>query len=210
MRMAELSRESGVAIATIKYYQREGLLPPGALTSPNQARYGPAHVRRLRLVRALTEVGGLSVADVRDVLAAIDEPRTPLHDVLGSAQPGLPGPPAEIAGDTDREWAAQRIEEVAAERGWQPPPGSSLVETLAGVLCTYRAVGHEWALESLSTYAESADRVAAADIAALAQLGSTDNIVEGAVVGTVLGDSLLAALRRLAHAEASRKRFDRI
>ncbi|WP_199804961.1 MerR family DNA-binding transcriptional regulator, partial [Nocardia jinanensis] len=26
MRMAELSRESGVAIATIKYYQREGLL----------------------------------------------------------------------------------------------------------------------------------------------------------------------------------------
>ena len=86
MRMAELSRESGVAIATIKYYQREGLLPPGALTSPNQARYGPAHVRRLRLVRALTEVGGLSVADVRDVLAAIDEPRTPLHDVVRGTQ----------------------------------------------------------------------------------------------------------------------------
>lgn len=50
---------------------------------------------------------------------------------------------------------------------------------------------------------------AAADIEALARLGSAENIVEGAVVGTVLGASLLAALRRMAHAEASRKRFDR-
>ncbi|MGW1738742.1 MerR family transcriptional regulator [Nocardia sp. NPDC001965] len=208
MRMAELSRESGVAIATIKYYQREGLLPPGELTSPNQARYNPAHVRRLKLVRALVEVAGLSVGAVREVLAAIDEPETSLHDVLGAAQPGLPGTPAETGTEADREWVARRIDEVAAERGWQPPPGSSLIETLAGVLCTYRAVGHEWALENLSAYAESADRVAVADIEALARLASTDNIVEGAVVGTVLGDSLLAALRRVAHAEASRKSFD--
>ncbi|MGW5381269.1 MerR family transcriptional regulator [Nocardia sp. NPDC003963] len=206
--MAELSRESGVAIATIKYYQREGLLPSGELTSPNQARYGPAHVRRLKLVRALIEVAGLPVAGVREVLAAIDEPETSLHDVLGSAQPGLPATPAGTGTETDRVWAARRIDEVAAERGWRPPPGSPLVEALVGVLCTYRAVGHEWALDSLSAYAESADRVAAADIAALARLSTTENIVEGAVVGTVLGDSLLAALRRVAHAEASRQRFD--
>ncbi|MFQ6227513.1 hypothetical protein [Nocardia sp. NPDC002869] len=56
---------------------------------------------------------------------------------------------------------------------------------------------------------EHADRVATADIEALAGLGSAENMVEGAVVGTVLGDSLLAALRRVAHAEASRKRFGR-
>ncbi|MFI9536033.1 MerR family transcriptional regulator [Nocardia fusca] len=209
MRMAELSRESGVAIATIKYYQREGLLPPGELTSPNQARYGPAHVRRLALVRALTEVAGLSVAAVRDVLTAIDEPGSSLHDVLGIAQPGLPAAPPETVSAADREWAARRIDEVVAERGWQPPPGSPLIETLAGVLCTYRAVGHEWPLDNLSAYAEHADRVAAADIEALAGLGSAENMVEGAVVGTVLGDSLLAALRRVAHAEASRKRFGR-
>jgi hypothetical protein len=43
--------------------------------------------------------------------------------------------------------------------------------------------------------------VAAADIEALAGLDSAENMVEGAVVGTVLGDSLLAALRRVAHAD---------
>lgn len=209
MRMAELSRESGVAIATIKYYQREGLLPPGELTSPNQARYGPAHMRRLALVRALTEVAGLSVAAVREVLTAIDEPGSSLHDVLGTAQPGLPAATPGTVGEADREWAARQIDEVVAQRGWRPPPGSPLIETLAGVLCTYRAVGHEWPLENLSVYAEHADQVAAAEIEALARLGSAENMVEGAVVGTVLGDRLLAALRRVAHAEASRKRFGR-
>jgi DNA-binding transcriptional MerR regulator len=39
MRIAELSRRSGVSVPTIKYYLREGLLPPGERTSPNQALY---------------------------------------------------------------------------------------------------------------------------------------------------------------------------
>lgn len=30
MRISELSRRSGVPMATIKYYRREGLLPEGA------------------------------------------------------------------------------------------------------------------------------------------------------------------------------------
>ncbi|WP_280357700.1 MerR family transcriptional regulator [Nocardia otitidiscaviarum] len=206
MRMAELSRESGVAIATIKYYQREGLLPPGELTSPNQARYGAAHVRRLKLVRALLEIGGLTVAAVREVLSAIEEPRVSTHDILGVAQHGLPAPRTEVA-EADREWAAGRIERICAERGWTPPPGSVLVEALIGVLCTFREVGHEWVLDELSDYAAAADRVAAADIDGVARLGATEAIVEGAIVGTVLGDALLATLRRVAHAEISRKRF---
>ena len=53
MRIAELSRDSGVPVPTIKYYVREGLLPPGELTSPNQAQYDASHLRRLRLIRAL-------------------------------------------------------------------------------------------------------------------------------------------------------------
>ncbi|MET1074743.1 MAG: MerR family transcriptional regulator, partial [Umezawaea sp.] len=52
MRMAELSAESGVPVATIKYYLREGLVPAGELTSPNQAQYQARHLQRLKLVRA--------------------------------------------------------------------------------------------------------------------------------------------------------------
>jgi DNA-binding transcriptional MerR regulator len=37
MWIAELSRQTEVPVATIKYYLREGLLPAGELSSPNQA-----------------------------------------------------------------------------------------------------------------------------------------------------------------------------
>jgi DNA-binding transcriptional MerR regulator len=57
MLMAELSRSSGVPVATIKYYLREGLLPPGAATSATRAEYDEAHLRRLRLTRALEDPG---------------------------------------------------------------------------------------------------------------------------------------------------------
>ena len=61
MRIAELSTRSGTSIASIKYYLREGLLAPGTPTGRNQADYGEAHLYRLRLIRALIDVGGLSV-----------------------------------------------------------------------------------------------------------------------------------------------------
>ncbi|HVW44970.1 MAG TPA: MerR family transcriptional regulator [Amycolatopsis sp.] len=206
MRMAELSRESGVAVATIKYYQREGLLPPGELTSPNQARYDMTHVRRLKLVRALLDTGGLSIASVREVLAAIDGKHTSTHDLLGLALHRFPiaGPRDSAEGAT---WAMARIEELFGARGWELEPGSPLVGALAGVLCTLREVGHEWVLDALDNYAGAAELVAGADIDALARRGSTDAIVEGAIVGTVLGDALLTTLRHIAHTEVSRRRF---
>src|SRR5918996_2993811 len=79
VRMSELSRAAEVPVATVKYYQREGLLPPGDATGPNQADYGAGHVRRLRLIRILREVGGLGVAQVRAVLAAMDDSELSHH-----------------------------------------------------------------------------------------------------------------------------------
>lgn len=52
MKVSELAAQSGVALATIKYYLREGLLMPGEPTSATGARYGEQHVRRLALIRA--------------------------------------------------------------------------------------------------------------------------------------------------------------
>ncbi len=66
MRMAALSEASGVPVPTIKFYLREGLLPPGHRTSPNQSQYDDEHVRRLALIRSLTEIGGYSLATVAD------------------------------------------------------------------------------------------------------------------------------------------------
>ena len=72
MRMAELSRRSGVPTGTIKYYLREGLVPPGEATAPNQAEYGQQHLDRLDLIRALREAAGLPIATIARVFAAMD------------------------------------------------------------------------------------------------------------------------------------------
>ena len=54
MRISALATAADVPLATVKFYLREGLLHPGAATSATQASYDESHVRRIRLIRALT------------------------------------------------------------------------------------------------------------------------------------------------------------
>ncbi|MEY4229785.1 MAG: hypothetical protein RLZZ362_634 [Actinomycetota bacterium] len=89
MKIAGLSTATGVTVATLKYYLREGLLHAGAATAVNQAEYDESHVRRVRLIRALVELGRLSLADVGVVLAAVDDDSLPVHDAFGVAQDAM-------------------------------------------------------------------------------------------------------------------------
>ena len=75
-----------------------GTARPGHPTSATRATYDDTHVRRLRLVRALVDVGGLSLAAVRDVLAALDDPNRSQRDLLGAAhKPLLAGPAPSLS-----------------------------------------------------------------------------------------------------------------
>ena len=104
MRIAELSRRSGVSVPTIKYYLREGLLPGGTTTgSPNQAAYDETHLRRLKLIRVFIDVGGLSVAATRDGYADAAE-AVARHDLgtvaarMAAVPPGDPQRRAAMVG----------------------------------------------------------------------------------------------------------------
>jgi DNA-binding transcriptional MerR regulator len=203
MRIAELSRDSGVPVPTIKYYVREGLLKPGELTSPNQARYDDSHVRRLKLIRALSEVGGLSIAAIRDLLAAAGSQATSLHDALGKAQyattPGYRYQPSDAAWEA----AGEHADALIRRRGWRVRPDSPARQLLASVLAALRDLGQDDLLTLADAYTAPAEQIAAADLAAILRRGSRDSQLEGVVIGTVLGDTLLAALRRLAEENAS-------
>jgi DNA-binding transcriptional MerR regulator len=203
MRISELSRRSGVPLPTIKYYVREGLLRPGELTSPNQAQYGDEHLRRLKLIRALIDVGDLSIAETRDVLASIDSPGKTLHETLGKAQHAVT---PTLSADADEESlavASREVEELVARRGWQVKPTSPAWDLLTQVLATFHALGQDDLAGLLDDYAEAAERLAEADVACVLRRPDLESMLEGVVIGTVLGDSLLAALRRLAQANVS-------
>src|SRR5687767_12715748 len=83
MRISELSREAGLPVATVKYYLREGLLPAGTASAPNQAAYDDGHLHRLRLIRTLREIGGLPIERVRAVVAAIEDQTLSRHELFG-------------------------------------------------------------------------------------------------------------------------------
>ena len=84
MKISELSATSGVPVATVKFYLREGLLASGE-NEPDQSSYDDSHVARLRLIRAFLEVGGLSVAAARQVLDVMDDESLPFGVAAGVA-----------------------------------------------------------------------------------------------------------------------------
>jgi DNA-binding transcriptional MerR regulator len=207
MRIAELARTSGVPSATIKWYLRQGLLQRGELTAPNQADYGPQHLRRLRLIRALLEVGGLSVAAAARVTAALDDPAVTLSDVVGIAHGALAR--AGDASDTERN---PLVDAFLARRGWIVRPGSAARRDLADLLAAMSeldlsatetavpadAPSLDQVLDGLDPYADAIDALAASEIATLPVSAPRDLVVERVVVGTVLMEQMLGVLRRLA------------
>jgi MerR family transcriptional regulator, redox-sensitive transcriptional activator SoxR len=67
MRIGELARHADVRISTIRYWERRGILPPGARGVRGQRRYDAAALDRLAFVR-LAQQGGLTLAEIRGLL----------------------------------------------------------------------------------------------------------------------------------------------
>jgi DNA-binding transcriptional MerR regulator len=206
MRISELSAQSGVPVATIKFYSRENLLPGGEKTSVNQTNYGPAQLARLRLVRALVEVGGLSIANVRSVLTAIDDESLPVADAISAAACALP---TTDRGDSDAVATPGEvaIDKLIADRGWMVLPEAEGRNLAARVIDDYLELGRPDLIANLEVYADAVEQIADADIRSVADAGSRSAMAETVIVGTVLGDALLAGLRRMAHSDAAYRRF---
>lgn len=204
MRIAELSRRTGVPVPTVKYYLRENLLPAGELTSPNQARYTDDHVRRLRLIRALVNVGGLSIGQVRDVLAAVDSPEL-AHKVLGVVQEAIT--PTREREDESWQEAMREVEALIARRGWRAHADSAPGRALAAVMVSLRELGRDDFLAVYDEYAAACERIAEVDLGYVAAADKVEDVLERMIVGTVLGDAAIVAIRRLAHQDASDRWF---
>jgi DNA-binding transcriptional MerR regulator len=63
LRIDDLAHESGLTVDTLRYYQREGLLPPGEREGRHRV-YGPDHLRRLTRIKEL-QARRFSIAAIR-------------------------------------------------------------------------------------------------------------------------------------------------
>jgi MerR family mercuric resistance operon transcriptional regulator len=66
-----LSAQTGVNTETIRYYEREGLLPSAPRTAGGHRVFGEAHLRRLIFIRRSRELG-FSGTEVRTLLRLVD------------------------------------------------------------------------------------------------------------------------------------------
>ena len=174
MRINELAERSGVSAATIKYYVREGLVPGGDRTGYNQVTYDESHLHRIRLIRALLDLGRLPIATAKQVIEAVEEPGRAPHSILGVAQ---------------RAVSASTVDDV---------------------LSIATDLGHADLADMLDEYRTVAAQLAGREVAWLTRSGEEqdrDTLAERAIVGTILGDALLAAVRREAQKRASATHF---
>ena len=209
--MKELSEASGVPVATIKFYLRERMLPAGERTHPNQSVYTDAHLQRIRLIRALLDVGGLTVAGARGVIAVLDLPGQSVHNVLGLAQYAM-APPVSPPDTEEFRAARAQVDEAVDRLGWDVSADNPGRDGAALVLSTVAELNQHRLAEVLVPYARAAEAVAAADLDAVGAAGAEggrDAMVETAVVGMVVGESLLLHLRRLAQEHVSAERLSK-
>ena len=199
MRISELSQASGVPLPTVKYYLREGLLMPGRATSRTRAEYGPEHLERLRLVRALVEHGGVGIAGVRSVLDALAAPPPSRHDFLGVAHWALP-----TSGD-DAE-PSPEVTALVERLGWQVWPEAPAARALGAALAAAREAGVGVDEARLQRYAEAMHAVAECDVEHALEAPSPEEAMHAVVVGTVMVDPVLVALRRVAQEAVSAQR----
>ncbi|MCU7724693.1 MerR family transcriptional regulator [Actinoplanes sp. KI2] len=207
MRVGELSRRSGVPIPTIKFYLREGLLPPGVATAANQADYDEEHLRRLKLIRAVIDVGGVTVAGAREVVTALGAHANDPLELLGAAQTAVE--PRHRPDRTTPLWQAARERVVAliAERRWLIHPESPAIDLVADAIAAADSLGVDELLAQLGVYADTADQLAAVEVRAVLDRPDPASRMELVVVGTVLGEALFSSLRLLAHQHESARQL---
>ena len=66
-----LSKQGGVNIETIRYYERIGVMPKPRRSAGGYRMYGPDHLKRLTFVRRGRELG-FSLDELRDLLRLVD------------------------------------------------------------------------------------------------------------------------------------------
>ena len=80
MRIGELAKATGTKAETIRYYEREGILPAADRTDSNYRDYSDGHLATLIFVRRARALG-FTMAQVRELLALSDHEDKPCSDV---------------------------------------------------------------------------------------------------------------------------------
>ena len=124
--VGQLATRTGVRAGTVRYYEREALLPVPQRTGGEHRRYGPADVDRLLFIRGAQRLG-LRLAEIRELLAVRDTGTCPCAPAEGLLRRHV----AEIGKEIER--LATLRDELLGMLTSMPGPGCP--DPLPGTWC---------------------------------------------------------------------------
>ena len=80
LKIGELAKRTGCLVETIRYYEREGLLPVPPRSEGNYRLYDDAHVERLQFIRHCRALD-MTLGEIRSLLKFSDEPEANCGEV---------------------------------------------------------------------------------------------------------------------------------
>jgi DNA-binding transcriptional MerR regulator len=198
--LKELSRQSEVSAASIKYYLREGLLPPGLSRHATLAEYGDEHLLRLRLIQALRNVVKLSIGQIKVLTQLIDDPQVEFVNLLGKTQ-------SMVLGYDFKEAREHPLTAgVVHSRDW-PDIDTDARQALNAHLREMASLGLDPREEILEGYAAAVDTVAQQDLSSITDAGNRDEAVLTVAIGVHQYSTLLVRMLALAQTSASIRRY---
>ena len=94
--IGDLARQTGTKVETIRWYERDGIMPAPVRTAGGHRLYTRTHRDRLAFIRHARELG-FPLEDVRELLRLADDPERPCDQVDAIASQHLAAVRSRIA-----------------------------------------------------------------------------------------------------------------
>ena len=143
MKIGELAKLTGCPVETIRYYEREGLLPAPARTAGNYRHYDNAHVERLSFIRHCRSLG-IGLPEVRILRSFQARPELACEEInqLIDQQIGRIHQQVETLRLLERQLHALRDTCRATQRASECGILRNLAQAAEGEGCSCHPAGH--------------------------------------------------------------------
>lgn len=181
---------------TLKFWIREGLLPPGKKLNATTASYGESHLHRIALIRYIRTSVQCSTTRIRELTNAIDSdaPRIRVIELSQRIALELTHPQAENL--------HPRVAALCERIGWPVFP-SWAGEELAAFLIEAEDAGLQFTDEFLDVYATAFKLIAGHNVNTVSSAQTPDELALQVVRGITIARRLENTMSALAHTSVS-------
>lgn len=125
--IGKLASQTGVNIETIRYYEKESILPAPPRTEGGHRLYGEGHLKRLMFVRRSRELG-FSLDEIRELLRLVDEKTYTCAEIAALSQKHLDNVTAKIK---DLKKIERHMKDMLAQCSKDNAPDCAILDVLS-------------------------------------------------------------------------------